>query len=69
MAQWQPLGETMMYLLFFAAGAALGIAGHKSWSEAMVLLAKNTAAKEQEELFAEIKRLRTQVAAHIGTEK
>jgi len=50
-------------------GVALGAASSAHWHDAMKVLDTDWAKKEQEELIEEIKRLRAQVALHIGKEK
>ena len=56
----------MMTLIFFTVGGAAGAAIGYAWHHAGLILAKDTAKKEQGELQAEIDRLRAQVALHIN---
>jgi hypothetical protein len=53
----------------FVAGGVLGWLACASWTEGQIKLVKDTAKKESEEWAEEVKRLRTQVANVIGTEK
>lgn len=50
-------------------GMALGAASLHAWYDAMRVLQKDWAKKEQTEMHEEIKRLRAQVAGLIGVEK
>ena len=61
----------MIWGMFFVLllGMALGAAACHAWFDSMRVLQKDWAKKEQNELFEEIKRLRAQVALHIGKDK
>ena len=50
-------------------GVALGAACRAHWDDAMHVLGDDVHKKEMDEIFEEVKRLRAQVALHIGKEK
>lgn len=56
-----------MNLLFFISGACAGFLIYRIWRDAQEHLAMLAAEKRINEAQAEIKRLRVQVAALIGT--
>jgi hypothetical protein len=68
MAQRRPGAQAMMLMLFFIAGAILGVATYRAWTTALVELARREGDLLARELHAEIMRLRAQVAKHVGRE-
>ena len=57
-----------MMALLFVAGAVIGAVGMRAWHAAYFTILMDGHKKEMDEIFEEVKRLRTQVAALIGKE-
>jgi len=54
-------------LLIFVAGVVFGVGSHNAYVSTQQELAKHNHKREMDEIFAEVKRLRAQVAGLIGT--
>ena len=58
----------MMYLVVYLAGCATGALIHRAVIDGLMLAQQAAHEKEKEFMWDEMKRLRAQVALHIGKE-
>ena len=58
----------MWYLVLFVGGGATGAMVYRAVIDGLMLAQEETHKKKMAEAFEEIKRLRAQVALHIGKE-